>query len=164
MNLLTTIIQCSIIYNMCSLSGNYLNIVLVSFALASASCSVAIALGGLVDDVKSASELQPLLFTPQLLFAGFFIRTEFIPTFLRWSQYLCSLKYAVSLILLTEFDSTNKNCQGEAASLACKAILARNGIQAEQWWVYALILFTLFLGFRIIAAIVLVRRANDSYL
>lgn len=163
MNLLTTIIQFLIIYNMCSFSGNFVYIVLSSFALASASCSVAIVMGSLVDDIKSASELQPLLFTPQLLFAGFFIRTEFIPNFLRWLQYLCSLKYAISLILITEFDSSNRNCQGEAASQACKAILVRNGIHADQWWVYALVLFALFLGFRILAAIVLIKRANNSY-
>jgi hypothetical protein len=147
---------------MCSFSGNFVYIVLASFALASASCSVAIVLGSLVDDVKSASELQPLLFTPQLLFAGFFIRTEFIPNFLRWSQYLCSLKYAISLILLTEFHSSNQNCQGDAAE-ACQAILIRNGIEQSQWWVYALVLFSLFVGFRIIAAFVLVKRANTFF-
>ena len=163
MNLLTTILQFLIIYNMCSFSGNFTYIVLASFALASASCSVAIVLGSLVDDIKSASELQPLLFTPQLLFAGFFIRTEFIPPFLRWSQYLCSLKYAISLILLTEFHSNNSNCQGEQASKACQSMLIRNGIEQEQWWVYALVLFSLFLGFRVIAAMVMVKRANNFH-
>ena len=163
MNLLTTTIQFLIIYNMCSFSGSFTYIVLASFALASASCSVAIVLGSLVDDVKSASELQPLLFTPQLLFAGFFIRTEFIPPFLRWSQYLCSLKYAISLILLTEFKSTNRNCQGALASKACQEMLTRNGIEQSQWWVYAFLLFLLFLVFRIIAAIVLVKRANNLH-
>ena len=163
MNLLTTIIQFSIVYNMCSFSGNFIYIVLSSFALASASCSVAIVLGSLVDDIKSASELQPLLFTPQLLFAGFFIRTEFIPEFLRWSQYLCSLKYAISLILITEFDAKNKNCQGELAAKACESMLVRNGIYPKQWWLYALVLFGLFIGFRVMAAIILVKRANTSF-
>ena len=34
-----------------------------------------------------------------------------IPIFLRWAQYLCSLKYAINLVLLTEFAPGNPNCQ-----------------------------------------------------
>ena len=59
-------------------------------------------------------ELSPLLFVPQLLFAGFFIKTDQIPVFLRWAQYLCSLKYAINLILCIEFDVGNDSCGGAA--------------------------------------------------
>ena len=59
-------------------------------------------------------ELSPLLFVPQLLFAGFFIKTDQIPVFLRWAQYLCSLKYAINLILCIEFDVGNDSCDGAA--------------------------------------------------
>jgi hypothetical protein len=65
-------------------------------------------IGCLVADVKDVSELAPLLFVPQLLFAGFFIRTSLIPIFLRWAQYLCAIKYAINLVLLTEFNVLNK--------------------------------------------------------
>ena len=55
-------------------------------------------LGCAIADIKTAMETFPILFVPQLLFAGFFIKTEQIPVFLRWAQYLCSLKYSINLI------------------------------------------------------------------
>lgn len=162
MTFVNTLLQYFIIYQLCSLNGNFLDLVFASFALASASCSIAVVLGSMVDDVKTASEIQPLIFTPQLLFAGYFIRTELIPSFLRWSEYLCSLKYAISLILISEFDLENANCKG-SASKACRSILARNGVAAEDGLFYTMLLVGLFLGFRILAAAILVRRANRFY-
>ena len=162
MTFINTLLQYCIIYRLCSLNGNFLELVFASFALASASCSIAVVLGSMVDDVKTASEIQPLIFTPQLLFAGFFIRTEMIPSFLRWSEYLCSLKYAISLILISEFNPANANCKG-SASKACQSILIRNGVALEDGLFYTAILLGLFLGFRVIAAFILVRRANRFY-
>ena len=43
---------------------------LAAWGLGAASCSVAVLIGCLVSDVKDATELAPLLFVPQLLFAG----------------------------------------------------------------------------------------------
>ena len=39
----------------------------------------------------------PALFVPQLLFAGFYIKMSQIPVWLRWVQYIASLKYATHL-------------------------------------------------------------------
>lgn len=163
MTFVNTLLQYFIIYQLCSLNGNFLELVFASFALASTSCSIAVVLGSMVDDVKTASEIQPLIFTPQLLFAGYFIRTEMIPSFLRWSEYLCSLKYAISLILISEFNPGNTNCKGNNASNACQNILLRNGVAVEDQFFYIVILLGLFLGFRILAAFILVRRANRFY-
>ncbi|EEQ97293.1 white protein, putative [Perkinsus marinus ATCC 50983] len=52
---------------------------------------------------KTAMEAGPLLFVPQILFAGFFVDLSEVPAFLRWVQYLCSLKYAMNLLFLAEF-------------------------------------------------------------
>jgi ABC-type multidrug transport system permease subunit len=108
---LQQLVSLVICYFMMGLNGNFGVILVVFFALGSASCSVAIFLGSIVTDVKDAAELSTLLFVPQLLFAGFFIRTEQIPVFMRWAQYLCSLKYALNLILLEEFNEDNSECQ-----------------------------------------------------
>ena len=93
------------------MQGSFIYIVLTAWGLGAASCSVAVLIGCLVSDVKDATELAPLLFVPQLLFSGFFINTSKIPVFLRWAQYLCALKYAINLVLLTEFSPGNPNCQ-----------------------------------------------------
>jgi len=48
---------------------------------------------------------------PQLLFAGFFIRIEDIPVYVRWGQWLCSLKYSLNLVYAAEFN--DENCSDE---------------------------------------------------
>ena len=139
-------------------------LLLASWGLGMSSCSVAVALGCTVSNVKSATELMPLLFVPQLLFAGFFIRTSDIPIFLRWAQYLCSLKYALNLAIIAEFNASNDNCQeSSAAEKNCKTLLKSNDINSDQFYVYIIILFVLFAGFRILGATVLVHKAKRFY-
>jgi hypothetical protein len=66
---------------------------LTDTGLGCASASCGMALGCAVGDVSQVTELAPVIFVPQLLFAGFFIQTDKIPIFLRWAQYLCGIKY-----------------------------------------------------------------------
>jgi hypothetical protein len=154
--------QYIIIYFLVDLQGSWIQLVLASWGLGVASSSIAVVLGCLVPDVKQVTELAPLLFVPQLLFAGFFIRLSQIPVFLRWAQYLCSLKYAMNLILYTEFNPKNANCQGGAHKY-CEAVLDNNEIETDKWWVYVLILVALFVGFRVLGAIILAKKAKSFY-
>lgn len=147
---------------MVGMQGSWIYIVLASWGLGLASASSALVLGAAVPNVKDVTELAPLLFVPQLLFAGFFIRTAQIPVWIRWSQYLCGIKYSMNLILLTEFDTSNESCSGGAMS-NCENVITSNDINKDQAWVYILLLVALFLGFRIIASIILVHKAKRFY-
>ena len=160
--LIQIIVQFIIVYNMMDLQGFYVYLVLASWGLGLASASVAVALGCLVPDVKQVTELAPLLFVPQILFAGFFVKMSQIPVFLRWAQYLCSLKYAMNLILMTEFDSSLKSCQGDAAA-SCAGVIHDNNVHPNLWWVYALLLFVLFVGFRSAGAVALTAKSKRFY-
>ena len=112
-----------------------------------ASSSAALLLGSLVSTVKVAQELSVLVFVPQLLFSGFFIRISQIPEWLSWVQYLCALKYGVNLGSIVEFGDgmcgTNSSIQDE-----CRTLLIRNEIVESDWWVYALVLCAITFGFR----------------
>lgn len=149
---------------MVDMQGSFIYIVLATFGLAMSSCSVAVMLGCIFADVKDASEMSPLLFVPQMLFIGFFINTSQIPIFLRWAQYLCSLKYAMNLVLMTEFDLNNHSCQtSSAAEQNCKNILTDNNIETNKIYVYVIALFLLFAGFRIAGMIILREKAKVFY-
>merc|ERR1712127_775191 len=91
-------------YFLMELTMEFYQLVLVLYAIAMASTAVAILMGAYVKDVAVAQELMPLLFVPQMLFAGFFIATDLLPDYIRWAQYLCSLTYAIRLALNYEFD------------------------------------------------------------
>ena len=159
---LQQVVQFCIIYFMVDMKGSWIYLVLASWGLGLASSSVAMALGAAVPNVKDVTELAPLLFVPQLLFAGFFIRTSQIPVFLRWAQYLCAIKYTMNLVLMTEFDTSLDSCQGGAKS-NCEAVITSNDIDKDKFWVYIILLIALFLGFRILASIILVHKAKRFY-
>jgi ABC-type multidrug transport system permease subunit len=142
----------------------------IIYALAMASTALAVLLGCAVEDPKLGQEMLPLLFVPQMLFAGFFVRPELIPQFLRWAQYLCTLTFAVRILLVAEFNgcSEDKNdCyrshNPEAASLTSRALLdGANANPDEIWWNW-LVLIALFVVFRIGALYVLKSKATKFY-
>ena len=162
LTLLQCLFQFALIYPMVELQGNFLYIVLASWGLGCASASCGMALGCAVTDVKDVTEFAPLLFVPQLLFAGFFIQTSQIPIFLRWAQYLCGIKYSLNIILSTEFNEDNESCSGDAASL-CSTMLEANEIEKDKVWFYVLMLVVLFAAFRLLAAIILVQKSRRFY-
>ena len=162
MTFLQALVQYIIVYFMCDFQGSFIFEVLSAWGLGAASCSVAVLLGCMLSDVRDVTEMAPLLFVPQMLFAGFFIRTSQIPVFLRWAQYLCSIKYSINIILLTEFAPGLSSCDGESAE-ACRQVLITNNIEVNDWWIYMLVLFVLFAGFRIAAAMILVKKAQRFY-
>jgi hypothetical protein len=111
--------------------------------------------------------MAPLLFVPQMLFVGFFISTSNIPIFLRsgrqplhvvpfhlqivlcvftrWAQYLCSLKYSMNIVLLSEFSSSNKSCQvkktHQICMYVCMYVCMHNGQEVSNFQINIFVLF-----------------------
>ena len=156
------VVQYLLVYFMCGFNGNWIFMVLAAWGIGLSASSSAVILGCAVADAKQVTELAPLIFVPQLLFAGFFILTSQIPVFIRWAQWLCGLKYGMNLLVLTEFNPSNPSCQGAAAA-NCASIISSNDIVSSQWWVYMLLLIAIFIVFRSIGCIVLVQKAKRFY-
>lgn len=162
-----TYLQCIVAYTLTyfllELRGSFFVLVTYAWLLGMSSASVAVIIGCSVKDVKSVAELAPAVFVPQLLFAGFFVRTSFIPTWLRWAQYLCALKYALNLLTIEEF-SRDGHCEmnTDNPSVSCAMsdnLLEANDIKVDEEAVYIGVLLALFVSFRLIAAIILKRKA-----
>jgi hypothetical protein len=83
-----------------------------------------------------------------------------IPVVLRWAQYLCSLKYALNILLIVEFGE--KSCSAGAESL-CEELLRSNEVEVDLKWLYYLVLFLLFLIFRVGAMFLLMARARTVF-
>eukprot|EP00301_Raphidiophrys_heterophryoidea_P003841 c11718_g2_i1.p1 GENE.c11718_g2_i1~~c11718_g2_i1.p1 ORF type:complete len:614 (-),score=175.42 c11718_g2_i1:187-2028(-) len=146
-----------IYYWLVGFQGRFMVLVAIGWALGCASTSVSMFLGSATSDVTSATELSPMLFVPQILFSGFFVRIQLIPPFMRWAQYLCSLKYAMNLFMIEEF----RDCRGPQA--VCDSLLSDNDVSEAHTWFYALVLVALFLGFRVISLVLLRARARNFY-
>jgi len=150
LTLLTSLETWLIAYWIMDFQGEFFLLVLVSTGLAMGASSLALALGCSVATAKSAQELAPLMFVPQILFTGIFVSINIIPPSLRWIQYLCALKYAINLGCIIEFhDSVFKDI-----------ILDQFEIHDDLWWFYLLVLFGIIVGFRTIAVFQLRRKAR----
>lgn len=151
-----------IVYFMVDLQGPFYKFAAIEFALAMSSTATAVLVGCSVGDPKIAIEFMPVLFLPQILFSGLFVRTELIPEWLRWAQYLCALMYAVRLALLAEF--------GDCASIStspmpnpCANLLEANMVEEDQKAIYWAVLWGLFLVFRLSGLVVLRKKATKFY-
>jgi ABC-type multidrug transport system ATPase subunit/ABC-type multidrug transport system permease subunit len=164
MTFLQTIVQYIVVYFMIGFQGNFIYLALASFGLGLGSASCGMALGCAVTDVKQVTEMSPVIFVPQLLFAGFFVATENIPKVLRWSQWLCCIKYTMNLVLVEEFNPENESCKSSpAAALNCRSAIESNSINADDVGWYILALFGIFLVFRLLAASILVSKSKRFY-
>ena len=104
---------------------------------------------------------MPAILVPQMLFVGFFVAIDKIPVFLRWAQYLCSLKYAMNLALMVEFDSALPSCSDDdIAEQNCERLLEDNDVEPSRFYVDIIMLLVLFLGFRLLGSFILVEKAR----
>ena len=157
---LQVLVNIVISYFMIGFQAPFLKFLAIGYMLAMASTALAVLLGCAVEDPKLAQEMLPILFVPQMLFAGFFVAPELIPAWLRWAQYLCSLTYAIRLILVAEF---NRSCGSEIGDINCENLLERVNANPDDTWWYWLVLCCLFAALRIMAMAVLRFKATKFY-
>jgi hypothetical protein len=164
LTIIQMMVQWLLVVFMMDLQGNYFQLVASAFGLAMTSNSLAMILGAGLSDVKEVTELSSLLFVPQILFAGFFIRLNQIPVFLRWAQYLCGMSYAIKLVFTIEFNGNLHSCnENEAAHQNCHALLKSNGLDNDLIWISVILLFVIFLVARAIAGYILTEKAKSFY-
>ncbi len=144
---------------MVGLQSGFFHFLAIEYGLAMSSTAVAVLLGCAVEDPKMATEFLPLLFVPQLLFAGFFVRTDLIPAWLRWAQYLCSLTYGVRLALLAEFGE----CAKASDENPCNQLLTVNQVKEDETGMYWALLWGLFVVFRLGGLVLLRKKATKFY-
>jgi ABC-type multidrug transport system permease subunit len=134
----------------------YLNI----YGLAMASSAISIMLGSVVEDPKLAQEMVPMLFVPQLLFAGFFVSPDLMPSWLAWARFIFPLTYSVKIGLVEEFGD---GCGGGQADIMCEGLLESIDADPDDAWWYWLVVVGLFLAFRLLALFLLRRKATKFF-
>jgi ABC-type multidrug transport system permease subunit len=128
----------------------------ITSCLALTATAVSVMLGAVFEDTKSAAGLFTLIVVPQFYFSGLFISIEFIPTWVRWGQYLCSLTYGSRLAFAYEFS----DCDPGQAADNCMEVLDKNQVSKDDTWWYWLALLGLFCMFRLGGIYVLHSKAN----
>ena len=153
-----------VVYWLIGFQGAFILFVLVYWLNGVAASGTALLLGSLLNDPEVASQLSPAIFVPQMLFSGFFLPLSQIPEWLRWIQYISTLKYAVNLFVLIEFSDANQHISDPATLAEIDRVLFRdNDIERDLWWLYVLILLLLFVAFRVTALVALMVRAKNAF-
>ena len=106
----------------------------------------------------------PLLL-PFMLFGGLFINVNSIPDYFYWLSYISFFKYGYELAAVIVWDGVSTiNCAaGEDCSVAVSSgaqVLNQYGMDVNNVGQDVGILFAILIGFRIIAYLFLMRRAN----
>jgi hypothetical protein len=146
-----------IAYFLIKFQASFFLLWIIIYTLAMASTALAVLLGCSVEDPKLGQELLPLLFVPQMLFAGFFVTPKLIPVWLRWAQYLCTLTYSVRLALVAEFESC------AVTTPACATLLDDVGANPDDTYWYWIVLVALFVVFRVGALLTLRKKATKFF-
>jgi hypothetical protein len=98
-----------------------------------------------------------------MLFAGFFVAPHLIPSWLQWVPYVCSLTYAIRILLVEEFqdcgDVYPEGVQRVRANVSCNMLIDNlNADEDDSWW-YWLVLVVLFVVLRLSALAILRKKA-----
>lgn len=150
-----------LIYYLVSFRGSFIIYFSTTYALAMSGTALAVMLGVLSEgNSKVAQQLLPLIFIPQLLFAGFFVSPDLIPKFLRWAQYVCVLTYAVRMLIVAEFHNCSDNY---FENQSCQLLVVNVKADPDLTWAYWLALILYFCFFRMVALILLRKSATRFY-
>lgn len=158
LTLLQNVIGFLIVYWVVGFRGEFVYFVLSGWLISLTSASLATVAGSIIPDPKQAVGVAPILFVPQIMFAGFFIPTSQIPFWFRWIQYICGLKYGVNLYLINEFSLTRPSCD-DAAEFNCRRVLDSNDIDANKWYIYVCIMLGIYIALRSLACAILAKLA-----
>lgn len=146
-------------YFMIGFSATYGLFLAILYVLAMNSTALGVLLGSSVKDPKVAPEFLPLVFMPQILFAGFFVPPDLIPVWLRWIAYIFPLTYATRLILVAEFDG---RCDGLVPNY-CEEVMMNVEANPDDTWWYWIVLMCQFVFFRLLALFLLRQKATHFY-
>ncbi|CAB9504481.1 Putative white-brown complex homolog protein 30 [Seminavis robusta] len=92
-----------IVYWTVGLEASFWNWLVTLYSFSMIMTSTGVALASFTKDARDAKELIPLTLLPQILFCGFFVSTESLPSFLQWMQWIFPLTYNFRILLSQEF-------------------------------------------------------------
>ena len=146
-----------IFYFMAGLNGNFLFLILVGSLLAAVSASLALMIGASTTNAETAVNMLPAIYVPQIMLSGFAVSSTQIPEWLRWVQWITPMKFGVNLLTIIEFtdDAVPSDREAEVAHL-----IQRSEINRDSWHIYLAVLLGMFFGLRVLAGVILSRRAK----
>merc|ERR1719433_348245 len=144
-----------ITYWIVGFQANFFYLVICLFLIAFCASTTALFFGSLGPDAKSSMELAPMIFVPQILFAGFLIPITQIPEWIRWAEKVCFLKYGIDLIGIFEFRD-----EYEGLPRKEQTVWLSLDVYENEWWWTGLIMICFILVVRCAATVFVTYRTQ----
>lgn len=145
-----------------NLRANFFELLFATWTMAISASSMALWLGCVVSSASTAIQLQPAMAVPQILFSGLFLKSNQLKVYLRWIQYICSLKYAINLLCIGEYGGLELDIKVGETTVHYRGtdFLEGQDIHKDQWWLYVAVLLAIFVVFRVLAMVALEKKAR----
>ncbi|EGD81253.1 ATP-binding cassette transporter G2 [Salpingoeca rosetta] len=141
--------------------------VVIVFCVSLTAEGLALIVSAIADDPQQAGAIAPAFIVTSMLFGGYFIGVNQIPSWLSWLSYLSFLKYGFAAIMINEFDGqpldpscamsnngTNSTAMDDGGPLCFAAggdVLNYFNLDELSLGVNIVVLLAMAVGFRLIA-------------
>ena len=143
-----------VIKYMVNFHAAFYEIFIVLSLVALVADSMGFCLGCIAKRPDIATQLTPITIIPLFLFSNFFVSNNTIPKWIRWIQYIDAFYYGTEALCIWEF----KGRQSADGMETGDEFLAGYGMDSDNLMRDLYALLALFVGFRMIAIISLMRK------
>mmetsp|Transcript_66636 Transcript_66636/g.177394 ORF Transcript_66636/g.177394 Transcript_66636/m.177394 type:complete len:158 (+) Transcript_66636:1-474(+) len=86
-------------------------------------------ISALISNVEAAPKVAPAVVILFLMFSGFFLNDESVPTWLSWLKYISFIRYAFQALAVNEFSGAQFDCEAAEAN-ATEPVICLDG---DDW-------------------------------
>jgi ABC-type multidrug transport system permease subunit len=146
---------------------------LVLFSFGAVSLGFIIAAGTRTQEASLI--ITPIVLIPMLIFGGFFINSNSIPTWLAWIRYISIFYYGFAALMISQYTNLTLTCtsseliESSSGTLFCpftsgEQVLAQLGINPDDKAFFWIMLLVLWIAYWLIALILLWIMSRPSHL
>ncbi|KAH3760906.1 ABC2 type transporter superfamily protein [Pelomyxa schiedti] len=138
----------------------------VMVLISNTGSSIGFLVSSIIKDAAGAMQIAPALFIPNVVFSGFVVDLDSVPTFLAWIQWLSFLKYGYAILVKNEMAGQTFYCNpdelinGQCPLTSGDDVLKYYNLDGANPLIYFFVLLGTVVLIRMISIVVLVFKVS----